>query len=221
MLKGITTVLFDLDGTLADSMMVWTNIDIQFFEKRNMEFPDTIQKEIEGMSFTETAAYFKWRFNLPETVDELKALWSAQAIDEYRYHVKLKPGAREFVSYLRSQNIKIGIASSNSRGLLDAFFEAQDMTKDIDVVVTSCDVCAGKPAPDVYLKAAQLLESKPEECLVFEDIPMGILAGKNAGMTVCAVDDLYSSGMTDEKKQLADYFIHDFFEIMNQTYEVL
>lgn len=221
MLKGITTVIFDLDGTLADSMMVWTDIDIKFFEKRNMEFPDTLQKEIEGMSFTETAQYFVKRFNLPETVEELKATWSAQAIDEYRFNVKLKPSVREFLQFLREKGMKIGIASSNSRELLNVFFEANNLTEYIDVIVTSCDVCAGKPAPDVYLKAAELLDSAPEECLVFEDVPMGILSGKNAKMRVCAVEDLYSIGMTDEKKQIADYYIRDFFDVMNETYEVL
>lgn len=221
MLKNITTVIFDLDGTLADSMMVWTDIDIHFFEKRNLPFPATLQKEIEGMSFTETAQYFIRRFDLPETVEELKEIWSSQAIDEYRYNVKLKPGVLEFMEFLREKHMKIGIATSNSRDLLNVFLEANHLDTYIDQAVTSCDVCAGKPAPDVYLKAAELLESAPEECLVFEDIPMGILAGKNAGMKVCGVEDVYSIGMTDEKKQLADYYIHDFFDVMNGSYEVL
>lgn len=221
MLKGITTVIFDVDGTIADSMRVWTDIDIKFFEKRNMEFPPTLQKEIEGMSFTETAEYFIKRFNLPETAEELKASWSAQAIDEYRDHVKVKAGVKEFLKHLREHKMKIGIASSNSRELLNVFLEANDLSDYIDVIVTSCDVCAGKPAPDVYLKAAELLEANPAECLVFEDIPMGILAGKNAKMRVCAVEDLYSMGMIDEKKEIADYYIRDFFDVLNGTYEVL
>lgn len=221
MLKGIDTVIFDLDGTIADSMMVWTDIDIKFFEKRDIPFPDTLQKEIEGMSFTETAQYFIKRFDLPDTVEELKAIWAGQAIDEYRYHIKLKPGIMEFFKFLREQNMKIGIATSNSRELLNAFLEANQLECYIDEAVTSCDVCAGKPAPDVYLKAAELLGAKPENCLVFEDIPMGILAGKNAGMRVCAVEDSYSLGMTEDKKRLADYYICDFFQIMENNYEVL
>ncbi|MBQ8663660.1 MAG: HAD family phosphatase [Eubacterium sp.] len=214
MLKGITTVIFDLDGTLADSMHVWTDIDIQFFETRNIPFPDDLQKSIEGMSFTETAAYFIKRFNLPDTLEELKATWAMQAIDEYRCRVKLKTGVIEFLDYLREHKIKIGIATSNSRELLNAFLEANQLETYIDVAVTSCDVCAGKPAPDVYLKAAELLGAAPAECLVFEDIPMGILAGKNAKMRVCAVEDTYSLGMTDEKRELADYYIRDYFEVI-------
>ena len=77
----------------------------------------------------------------------------------------------------------------------------------------------GKPAPDVYLKVAEDLGVEPSACLVFEDVPNGILAGKNAGMEVCAVDDEFSRPDEAEKKRLADYFIHDFYDIMNHTYE--
>ena len=84
---------------------------------------------------------------------------------------------------------------------------------------TSCEVSAGKPAPDVYLKVAEDLQVDPASCLVFEDIPNGILAGKNAGMEVCAVDDEFSRPLEQEKKRLADYFIHDFNDIFRHTYE--
>ena len=72
---------------------------------------------------------------------------------------------------------------------------------------------AGKPAPDIYLLVAETLGVKPEECLVFEDVPMGILAGKNAGMRVCAVEDTFSASQREEKKELADYYIESYDEI--------
>ena len=81
-------------------------------------------------------------------------------------------------------------------------------------------MAAGKPAPDVYLKVAEDLGVAPEECLVFEDVPNGILAGKNAGMKVCAVYDEFSEPDDPEKRRLADYYIRDFFQIMDHTYEI-
>ena len=87
--------------------------------------------------------------------------------------------------------------------------------------MTSCEAKRGKPAPDVYLKAAGQLGAEPSACLVFEDVPMGILAGKNAGMRVCAVDDWFSRPQDAKKRELADYFIHSYEDITNQTYEVL
>lgn len=216
MLENKTAVIFDLDGTMADSMTVWTEIDRIFFEERKIAVPDTLQKDIEGMSFTETAQYFVDTFSLPETVDELKVIWNQQAMEQYRSQVNVKPGIPEFLRWLKEHHIRVGIATSNSRELLDVFLQARDLDRYIDVAVTSCDVCAGKPAPDVYLKAAELLRVNPNDCLVFEDVPMGILAGKNAGMTVCAVEDDYSLHMTEEKKELADYYIHDYFDILGQ-----
>ena len=214
MLENIEAVIFDLDGTLADSMTVWTEIDRIFFETRNIPVPDTLQKDIEGMSFTETASYFVRTFSLPETVEELKTIWNAQAFDQYEHHVQVKPGVYEFLQHLRQQKIPVGIATSNSRELLNVFLKANHLDQFIDAAVTSCDVSAGKPAPDVYLKTAELLGVNPKHCLVFEDLPMGILAGKNANMTVCAVEDEYSIHMTEEKKKLADYYIRDYHEVM-------
>ncbi|MFR9064078.1 MAG: HAD family hydrolase [[Clostridium] scindens] len=82
-------------------------------------------------------------------------------------------------------------------------------------------MAAGKPSPDVYLLVAKEMGVHPEICLVFEDVPMGILAGKNAGMRVCAVDDDFSRPQEDKKKKLADYYIQDYYDIKKETYEVL
>ena len=77
----------------------------------------------------------------------------------------------------------------------------------------------GKPAPDIYLKVAGDLSVSPAQCLVFEDVPAGILAGKRAGMTVCAIDDEFSREMEEEKRQLADYFIYDYHQILKRKVE--
>ena len=121
MLENKTAVIFDLDGTMADSMTVWTEIDRIFFETRKIAVPDTLQKDIEGMSFTETAQYFVDTFSLPETVDELKVIWNQQAMEQYRDQVKVKPGIPEFLKWLKEHHIAVGIATSNSRELLDVF----------------------------------------------------------------------------------------------------
>lgn len=221
MLKDRKAVIFDLDGTIADSMTVWADIDMEFFRGRNIPVPDTLQHDIEGMSFTETAQYFVKTFSLPESVEELKKLWTEMAMDRYRNYVKPKPGIQEFLFYLKEHSIPAGIATSNSRELLDAFLKENRLDTYIDAAVTSCDVSAGKPAPDVYLKTAGLLGVRPQDCLVFEDVPMGILAGKNADMKVCAVEDAYSAAQREKKRELADYYIRDYYDVLDSRYEVL
>ena len=208
MLDQIKAVIFDLDGTLVDSMGLWRDIDIEFLGERGIEYQDDLQEKIEGMSFTETAVFCKEYYHLMESVEELKAIWNRMAEDKYRYEVQLKPGIMGFLDGLKARGIKMGIATSNSTELIKAVNDAY-----LSCIVTSCSVKKGKPAPDVYLEAARQLEVLPEECLVFEDIVKGIEAGKNAGMRVCAVEDAYSAPQREKKKELCDYYIESYDEI--------
>ncbi len=221
MLENIKSVIFDLDGTLVDSMWLWHDIDVEFLEKRGLALPETYQHDIEGMSFTETARYTRELFHLEESVEELKSIWNQMAVEKYTYEVNFKPGALEFLVHCRQQGISLGIATSNSRQLVEAVASALHLGDYIQEIVTACEVERGKPAPDVYLETARRLCADPEYCLVFEDVPMGIRAGKNAGMQVCAVEDLFSSQQIQEKRRLADYYISSYNQVLNRTYEIL
>ena len=220
MLKGKKAVIFDMDGSLVDSMWIWPEVDRIYMEKYGLEQPEDFHKAIEGKSNTETAQYFVDTFRtLDRTVEEVKAEWQEMTMELYRTKVFPKPGAMEFLDDMKHSGVLLGIATSNNRTLAEAALRARGMMEYFDSVRTSCEVSAGKPAPDVYLKVAEDLRVRPEDCLVFEDVPNGIRAGKNAGMEVCAVDDLFSRQDEEEKKRLADYFIHDYFEIRDNTYE--
>lgn len=221
MLENINAVLFDLDGTLVDSMWVWKDIDVEFLSDYGIELPNDLQSDIEGMSFTETAMYFKNRFGFKESVDDIKRIWNDMAYERYTKIIPMKEGALEFLNYLKAKGIKTGIATSNSRELVTGMLHAKNINDLFDIIKTSCDVNAGKPAPDIYLRSAEELNVSPKNCLVFEDIPMGILAGKNANMRVCSVYDDYSKNQESKKRALADYYINTFKEVLEGTYEVL
>lgn len=214
MLRDIEAVIFDLDGTLIDSMWVWKSIDMEYLGKRNISVPRELNKELEGMSFEEVAEFFKDRFDIEDSVEEIVAEWNKMAWDKYENEVKLKPGVREFLKYLKNNNIKTGIATSNSRSLAKLVLKANNIDKYIDKIVTSTEVSKGKPEPDVYLKVAKGLNLNPANCLVFEDVVNGIIAGKRANMKVCAIYDEASKNTTEEKQKTADYYITDFEEIV-------
>lgn len=218
MLKNVKAVLFDLDGTLVDSMWMWTDIDVEYLGKYGYELPPELQKEIEGMSFSETAVYFKKRFSLPQSLDEIKAEWIEMAKYKYAHEVPMKPGALSFLRYLKEQGIRAGIATSNSRELLDAVMDSLGLDQYIDCNMTSCEAGAGKPAPDIYLKVAKRLGVSPEECLVFEDTPAGIQAGHNAGIRVCAMEDSHVADQKSEVCRMADYYIHDFGQVLDGSF---
>ena len=214
MLNNIKAVIFDVDGTIADSMWMWKQIDIEYLGRFGIVLPHDLQKNIEGMSFRETAVYFKEHFAIPDSIDKMMADWNEMAAHKYQYEIPLKKGVKEFIDLCKGRGMLLGIATSNSAELLGYWLEAHELTKTFDVIITGSDGLKGKPAPDMYLEAAKRMEIMPQECLVFEDIIPGILAGKRAGMKVCAIDDLYSQDVLSEKKREADYFIENFEELL-------
>ena len=210
----IEAVIFDLDGSMVDSMWIWRAIDIEYLGRFGIELPENLQACIEGMSFSETAAYFKERFRLPDDLETIKADWNRMAWDKYTHEVPLKEGVVELLEYCAGHGIKTGIATSNSRELVENVIRAHDLNSYFDCIITGCEVAKGKPSPDIYLAVAQKLGVSPQNCLVFEDIIPGIQAGKAAGMRVCAVYDRYSEYQDKEKKRLADYYTYRFRELM-------
>ena len=122
---------------------------------------------------------------------------------------------------MHEKGIKMGIATSNNRELAEGTLKNNKVFEYMGSIWTSCEAGAGKPNPAVYLNVAKDLGVSPEKCLVFEDVSNGILAGKNAGMKVCAVDDNFSRPQDALKRELADYYIQDYDDIKNNTYEVL
>ena len=213
MLKNKKAVIFDLDGTLIDSNWIWKSIDIEFLGKYGIILPEQLQKDIEGMSFTEIAIYFKERFGLKESLDEIKEIWNTMAREKYEKEVPLKNGAKDFIRYLKKKGFLLGIATSNSRLLAEASITSHGIADYFSCLITSCDVKKGKPSPDVYLAAAKALGVEPKHCLVFEDIMAGIHAGQSAGMEVCAVYDDHALHQQEEKIKTANYYIKDFTEI--------
>lgn len=221
MLENKEAVIFDLDGTLIDSMWVWQSVDDLYIEKYNIVKPDDFYETMEGMSYTEVAEYFKDEFKLSMSVDEIKQEWLDLTIELYRDEVQLKKFVLEILEYLKEHNIKIGLATSSSRELVEAVLGGRGIRHYFDAICTSCEVQAGKPAPDVYLKVAKDLQIESCKCLVFEDVPKGVMGGKNASMTVCAVEDKGNISQREQLRTIADYYISTYEDVLKNTYEVL
>ena len=214
MIKNIKACIFDLDGTLVDSMWMWPDIDREYLKRFGIEYDDNLKNEIDGISFHETAVYFKNKFSISDSVEKICKDWEDMALDKYKYEVKEKLGCTCFLKHLKSRGIKMGIATSNNRKLVDAVLNSLNMKDFFEVITTSDEVKRGKPAPDVYLTTANLLNVEPKNCLVFEDVVAGIMAGKSAGMRVCAIEDDFTKEVRQKKKELSDYYIVDYSELL-------
>lgn len=213
MLNNIKAAIFDMDGTLVDSMWVWAKIDETYLAKRNIPFPEDLRDDIEHLSFDSTAEYFKNRFNLEESLEDIKNEWHEMADYEYKNNVTLKPGADKFLRNLKKLGIKVGLATSNSIPLLEIVLKKHGIYDYFDAITITSEVKRGKNFPDVYLLAAEKLGVAPENCIVFEDIIPAVKGAKAAGMKVVAVYDECSAHQKEELLTLADQYINEYEEL--------
>ncbi|MCM0647823.1 HAD family phosphatase [Clostridium swellfunianum] len=214
MLNNIKAAIFDLDGTLVDSMGIWEKIDIEFLKERGLQVPSDLRDHIEHLSFIDTAKYFKDRFNLNETVEEIMAEWNNMANYEYSNTITLKPGAKEYLNCLKAKGIKLALATSNSHPLLEAVLKNNGVFEYFDSITTTIEVDKGKNHPDIYLLSAKKMNVSPDNCIVFEDIYPAVLGAKAAGMTVAAIYDIYSEHQKEDIIKTADYFIYEYKELI-------
>ncbi len=208
-------IIFDLDGTLVDSMWIWGEIDEIYLREKGLKFPPDLQKAIEGMSVDEVAIYFKKRFNMKESLEEMKAEWTDMARDYYENKIPLKPGVLDFLNALRDRGLGLGVGTSNFLELTELVLDHNDVKSYFKVIRTADEVGKGKPEPDLFLKLADDLGASPDRCLVFEDTHAGVIAANRAGMDVYSVYDDLSKDYIDEIKRdsidmIVDY--HDFME---------
>lgn len=209
----IKGAIFDLDGVLIDSMGVWKNLDKDFLKKRGFAVPQDIDKVVKSLSFQDAAVYFKEKFRLSQTVAEIMGEWNKMVFDEYAFRIELKPGVREYLIYLKTQGIKIGLATSNTRKLTEVVLRNNNVYDYFEMIKTGDEVERDKNFPDIYLLCAQELQLKPEQCVVFEDILPGILSANTAGMKTVGVYDQYSKHEWEKIKANAALCILSFEEL--------
>lgn len=203
-------IIFDLDGTLIDSMNVWSDIDKEFFKMHDLPFEEDYQKEIGHKGLKEIAAYTKSRYNLKESEDEIVSIWLSMAKEAYACKIPLKEGVKSFLDYLKSKNIKMGIATSNSLELTESVLNHHDIYKYFSKVVTVNELKTNKGSPDIYLHISNSFGFSPSECIVFEDLLAGIKTAKKAGYKVVAIKEKASLDKEKEIRETADLYISNY-----------
>lgn len=212
-MKAIKGAIFDLDGTLLDSLWVWRDVDINFLGKRNITVSDEYVKAICTMGFEGAADYTIEQFGLDETPEEVIAEWFALAVEEYSDHVELKPGAKEYLSYLKNSGIKLAVATSSDPGLYEPALKNNGIYELFDEIVSVCEVERDKSYPDIYEEAARRLALQPSECMVFEDILKGIRSAKQGGFRTVAVYDEHATDEAELIEKEADLYISGFSKL--------
>lgn len=201
------SVIFDMDGTLLDTQ----RITIPAWEYAGLlqghKGMGSHIKNVCGMNKNGSDGYLKKNF--PD-IDLEKFKTAARQYIEENGIVTFKKGAEQVIDFLKQNNIKIGLATGTSRPSVMHHLNEVDALDTFDAVVCGTEVENGKPAPDVFLKAAELLGANPSDCFVFEDSENGIRAGHGAGMKCIGIADIVPFG--DDVKPLMFKELNDLSE---------
>ena len=207
-------VIFDLDGTILDSLKVWENVDREFFKNKGIHMPIGYQKEINGMTFFESASYTKEVTGIDDSVEDIMKQWKNLAYKQYQKNVKLKSGVIEYLNYLKENNVKIGIATCCHKELYEVCLKKNEIYDFFDVIVDTEIINVSKKEPDIYKYCGEKLGVDFNQIIVFEDLLDGIKSAKKLGMKVYFVANENTFENIEEAIKESDEYITDFRELI-------
>ena len=205
-------VIFDLDGVLADSEPWWNQIDTKLLAEHGVSYRGEYHRNVLGVSYRIAVEFYKNAFHISVSVEELMRRRSEIATEFFANRVGLFSSAKKTLEQLREMKLHLAVATSSVSASARPLLDRTEIRSLFSVVITGDEVQQGKPHPDIYLRAAKKLGISPEACLVIEDAPAGIAAGKAANMRVAAIPD---TRFVDprEYEMKADYVIGSLSEI--------
>jgi HAD superfamily hydrolase (TIGR01509 family) len=207
-----TGAIFDLDGTLLDSMPVWTNLGRDYLISLGITPPEDIARILKPMSLEESAVYFRAEFNIRRSVAEMTDDFAALIEKQYGELVPLKPHVRELLERLHGAGIRCCIVTATARRLAEAALSRLGALRFFDLLLTCTEVGCGKDRPDIFIKALEQLGMVRDEVIVFEDALHAISTAKAAGFTVAGVYDESAASDKEAIMDIADFYINSFDE---------
>ncbi|WP_295085867.1 HAD family phosphatase [Ruminococcus sp.] len=213
MIKGI---IFDLDGTLLDSMTVWSSIDREFLiENGIVDPPADVSDVVKKMTVDESSQYFIDRFGLNCTKEYVIQRIEDMVRERYEKQIPLKPNVTELLDALDDRQIPYGIATATYKKLAEAALKRCRVFERFQFLFTDVEYPAGKNFPDIFIGGAEYLGAEPKDVLVVEDSLHCIETAKTAGFTVCGVYDSVAEADRSRIIELSDYYVNTIDEIMN------
>lgn len=199
--------IFDMDGTLVDSMGFWNRLADEYLAKFGLPpLSAKLKEESIALTMVESGRLFIREFGLPGTPEQIAGEINALMEEHYRTDVPLKPGAADFLARLRDAGVKMCIASSTHPALIDICLRRLGVRDCFEFLLSCEEVGEGKNKPTVYLEAARRMGGSPENTVIFEDILVAAQTAKKAGFSLGVIYDVNSDAEQPQLKKLADCY---------------
>ncbi|MGN0486322.1 MAG: HAD family hydrolase [Acutalibacteraceae bacterium] len=206
MMKG---AIFDLDGTLLDSMFVWDTVGETYLRSLGYEPQEDINEKFRSFSLRQAAGYYRSVYGVTLTEEEIMAGINQAVEKQYLYEVEAKTGIPEFLKALSDAGVKMCVATATDHYLVEAALKRLGLDGYFSEIFTCTEVGAGKQEPLIYREALRHLGTDKDKTVVFEDALYALQTAKNDGFLTAAVYDCREK-YGEKMRELADFYIEDF-----------
>lgn len=213
-IENIKLFLFDLDGTILDSLEIWNNIDLLFFKNHNLIMGEDYHIAIAPLTLEETATYTKNTYKLDIDEEQIMKEWSDLAIKEYAENVNLKKGVKEFLDYLKNKNVHLAIATSCNEEMFKPCLERYGIVSYFEHFYTSQNLKINKSNANFFKEILNEYKIEPDQILFFEDSLASMKCAKSLGFNVVAVMDKKWEKQKEEIIASSDNQIEDFSQFI-------
>ena len=210
----LQSAIFDMDGTLLDSMHIWNDVGPKTLRSMGIEPAPDLGPRLMLMTFRDGAALCKEEYHLSQSVEEIMDLTKDRVRSFYEQEVQAKPGVEKFLSLLKMEGVWMYVATNTDRDLVEAALKHTGLEGYFRGVLTCAEVGVGKKeSPEIYERAMRRLRGNKKDTVIFEDALHAIQTAKKAGFRICGVYDPSAEADQEEIKSLSDYYIRSFEEM--------
>lgn len=209
-MKKCRYAIFDMDGTLIDSMPAWEKLGEDYLRQNEIKVPENLNEIINAMSLTESANYFRKELGIKDSVKKIISDINKLIEDKYRYEIPLKPYVKEYLTRLKRDGVTMCIATATPLELAKAALKRLNVLQYFFCIVCCDEVGVGKTKPDVYYLAIKKMGANIEDTMIYEDADYAMETAKKAGFYTIGVYDEAAGRAKEEMKLLCDKYIDSF-----------
>ena len=208
----IRGAIFDVDGTLLDSMFIWDTIGETYLRSIGYQPKENLNETFKNMSLHQAARYYQTEYGVTQSIGEIMDGVNAMLEQYYRFEVPLKPGVAELLERLRQDGVRLCIATATDRHLVEAALDRCGVLSCFGEIFTCNEVGHGKDEPDIFEEALRFLGTEKAETVVFDDALYAVRTAKEAGFPVAAVYDSHEKAQ-DQIRMLADVYLEELTQL--------